>query len=237
MIDVERLAEGASALGLSLSPRQLEQFDAYASLLAEWNEKMNLTRVPPEEFVPLHFLDSLTVLSAVPVGPGNRLIDVGTGAGFPGVPLKIAIPGLEVTLLDATRKRLDFLSAVIEELGLEDIRVLHARAEDAGKGKHRGAYTLVTARAVARLGQLAEWLLPFARVGGKVVSMKSATVDDELAEAMPVIESLGGRLDAAKRVRVPTTEIDRTLVVIGKSAEARPTNPRRPTRPPKRRRE
>ena len=181
---VENLARGAADLGLSLTGDQIDRFVRYADLLAEWNRRMNLTRIPPEEVVPLHFLDSLAVCRAIDLHGVKRLMDVGTGAGFPGVPLKIAFPHLSLTLLDATRKRLDFLEAVVSELSLESVVTVHARAEDAARlPAHREAYDAVTGRAVARLNVLAELLLPFARPGGAVIALKSAASPAEVAEA------------------------------------------------------
>jgi 16S rRNA (guanine527-N7)-methyltransferase len=186
-------------------------------MLEEWNRVMNLTRVPPDEIVPLHFLDSLTVATMVDLSGSLRLIDVGTGAGFPGLALKIAFPSLDATLLDSTRKRLDFLDAVIADLSLTGVRTAHARAEAAGRDpKYRERFDLATARAVSRLNTLSELLLPLVRVGGQAVAMKSAAVDEEAAEAANAVKMLGGSAPRVVAVTLPGTEIERKLVVIDK---------------------
>jgi 16S rRNA (guanine527-N7)-methyltransferase len=221
------LRAGAQALGLVLSPEQIHQFKRYSDLLGEWNKVMNLTRIPPDEFVPLHFLDSLTVGATIDLSRPARLIDVGTGAGFPGLALKIAYPMLDVTLLDSTRKRLNFLDAVVAELGLTSVRTLHSRAEQAGRdSRHRERYDIAAARAVSRLNALAELMLPLIRVGGTVVAMKSAAVDDELEEGSAAAKDVGGTIPRVTAVTIPGTEIERSLVVIQKSGHTPAKYPR-----------
>lgn len=227
------LLQGAAALGLTLNRRQIEQFSRYATLLEEWNARLNLTRIPPEQVVPLHFLDSLAVVEAFRpsgvqgFGSLSTLIDIGTGAGFPGLPLKIAFPALAVTLLDSTRKRLNFLDVVIQELELTDVRTLHARAEEAGRAApHREAYDCAVARAVARLNILVEWLLPFVRVGGRALALKSADVEAEVAEAEPGVKRLGGVVEQVVPVRLPGVDIERRIVVLRKIRRTPPRYPR-----------
>jgi 16S rRNA (guanine527-N7)-methyltransferase len=221
-----QLKAGVADLGLNLDDTQLGQFVRYGQLLEEWNARMNLTRVPSEEVVPLHFLDSLLVCRAVDLQPGDRLIDVGSGAGFPGLPLKIAFPSISVTLLDSTRKRLAFLEAVIQDLGLTAANTLHSRAEDAGRDpRHRDHYDVVTARAVARLGKLAEWLLPFVKPGGAAVALKSAGADEEIDETVGALVKLGSKLESVVALRIPQTDIERKLVVLRKE---KPTPARYP---------
>jgi 16S rRNA (guanine527-N7)-methyltransferase len=222
----EQLKSGARELGLDLSETLVRQFARYAELLEEWNARMNLTRVPPEEVVPLHFLDSLLVCQAIDLSVPARLIDVGSGAGFPGLPLKLVYPSLNVTLLDSTRKRLTFLDTVIGELGLSGVKTLHARAEEAGRdSNHRDRYDVVTARAVARLNTLAEWLLPLVRPGGVAVALKSVGADEEIEQAGTAIAKLGGRLEKVTTARIPDTDIERKIVVLRKD---KPTPPRYP---------
>lgn len=224
---LEHLITGARELGVMLTEGQGAQFSRYASLLAEWNEKINLTRVPHAEIVPLHFLDSLTVASVVNLQRGSELIDVGTGAGFPGVPLKIAFPNLSVTLMDSTRKKLDFLRVVIDDLGLKGIDVMHLRAEDAGHdAKLRGHFTHATARAVAQASVLFELMLPLVKVGGEVVLLKSAQIDDELEASRGALSLLGGRLEKVQDITIPGTEIPRTIVVASKIKETNEKYPR-----------
>lgn len=180
----EVLRDGAAQVGVPLPEERIDACRRYASLMLATNEHTNLTRiVAPAEVAVKHFVDSLTVLLAVPdLAEGARIADVGTGAGFPGLALKIARPDLRVTLLDSLGKRLTFLGEVVAELGLKDVALVHARAEDAGRAPaHRDAYDLVTARAVAALPTLLEWCGPLVRVGGRFVAMKSAAADEELA--------------------------------------------------------
>jgi len=222
-----QLVEGAAGLGLTLTDRQIEQFVRYAALLEEWNARMNLTRIPPDQVVPLHFLDSLALCRAVDLRAGGRLIDVGTGAGFPGVPLKIAFPALSLTLLDSTRKRLVFLDTVLRQLDLPGAITLHARAEEAGRAApHREAYDYAAARAVARLNVLAEWLLPLIRVGGAALALKSADVQKEIAEAEGAVTRLGGVVEKIVSVVLPGVGIERKIVVLRKTRRTPPRYPR-----------
>jgi 16S rRNA (guanine527-N7)-methyltransferase len=222
-----KIQHGAAALNLALTDWQVRQFARYAALLEEWNARMNLTRIPPHEVVPLHFLDSLLVTQAVDVGAASHLLDVGSGAGFPGLPLKIAFPSLSLTLLDSTRKKLDFLKAVVADLALDRVAFVHARAEEAGRmAARREVYDLVTARAVAKMNILAEWLLPFVRKGGRAVTLKSAGAEAEIAEAAKAIRALGGVMERVVEAVIPGTDIVRKLVVIRKERPAPQVYPR-----------
>ncbi len=223
------LQAGSDQFGISLSARRIDQFSLFAELLADWNQRMNLTRVAAEDTVPLHFLDSLAVLAAVSVPAGARVIDVGTGAGFPGIPLKIARPDLAVTLLDSTRKRLRFLEEVIKELKLTGIEILHSRAEDAGRStEHRERFDVATARAVAKTSLLAEWLLPFVKPGGFAVLLKSADIQTEIDESSDAIRKLGGKTERVAILKLPETEIERSIVVVAKVGRTPSNYPRSP---------
>ena len=227
----DRLIRGAALLGVTLTAEQAGQLARYAELLEEWNERLNLTRVPPEDYVTLHFLDSLAV-AHVFVDPKSKIqnpkcLDVGTGAGFPGIPIKIAFPELDATLLDSTSKKLAFLDAVIADLGLTGIRTLHARAEEAGRDPaHREHYHIVTARAVSPMNVLAEWMLPLVCVSGTAVAMKSAGADHEISAAEGAILKLGGRIERTEHAAIPGTDIERLLVVIRKEKRTPPQYPR-----------
>ena len=224
--DCERLQAGARILGVELSEKMISQFNRYAQMLEDWNSRMNLTSVPAQEVVPLHFLDSLTALNEE-MSSGGRLVDVGTGAGLPGLPLKLVHPALEVTLMDSTRKRLDFLQAVIDELELEGIHVCHMRAEDAGKDPvHRQRYRFVTARAVSRMNVLVEWLLPLLKVGGEMIALKSAGAEEEIKGASKAIYILGGEPPRITPILVPGTDIERKVVRIRKIVSTPPAYPR-----------
>lgn len=215
----EIVRRGANdAWHLGLSDGQLAQFARYADLLMEWNaHRLNLTRiVTPQGIAVKHFLDSLAVLHAVDVPPGAQVIDVGTGAGLPGLALKIARPDLAVTLLDSTAKKLAFCQAVCDALGLANVQIVHARAEAAAKqAAWAGQFDVAVARAVAPLDVLLPWLTPFVRTGGRVVALKSAHVDDELPAARPVARRLGIALSPPVRVLLPEAEepTERRIVV------------------------
>ena len=209
MIDRDRLRVWAADNGLCVGERQAERLDRYAELLVEWNRKMNLTAITdPEGILVKHLMDSLTVLRSLPASTGGplHLIDVGTGAGFPGIPLAVLREDLSLTLLDSLNKRLVFLQAVCGELGLKARRV-HARAEEAGRQKeHRERYDAATARAVASLPALCEYCLPLVKPGGVFLAMKGPEGEREAAEAAGAINALGGRLTGTDSWRLPPVE-------------------------------
>lgn len=230
------LFDGARRLGLTLKTEHLAAFQVYYEELIAWNEKVNLTRITDYEEVQIkHFLDSLTCLLVLPDLPSATIIDVGTGAGFPGLPLKILRPKMRLTLLESTGKKTDFLRHLVHRLGLEGVEVVWGRAEEVGRDpEHRQRYDVVLARALAELPVLVEYALPFCRVGGVFVAQKGAEVEREVERAGRALEILGGELREIKAVRLPTLDEPRHLVVIEKIALTPQKYPRRPGVPSKR---
>lgn len=217
-LPLDTLRAGAAELGIDLTDAQLAQFDDFAALLVETNNYLNLTRITqPEDIVASHYLDSLTCLAALEVKQYARVIDVGSGAGFPGIPIEIARPDLNVTLLEATRKKVDFMTEAIERLGLQNAVAMTARAEEIGLDpQHRERYDVVYARALSELRVLAELCLPLVREGGHLVAQKSRDIDEELAAAKPIIGQLGGRVEDIRQLQIPGTDITRQLILISK---------------------
>ena len=223
-------------LGLDLPAETQRSFSLYADELLSWNEKFNLTAITaPEEIEMRHFLDSLAVIRAVTFKPGMRVIDVGTGAGFPGLPLKLAFPGIELTLLEATAKKTAFLEHIVERLKLGSVKVLNARAEDAGQDpSHRERYDVALARAVAQMPALAEYMLPLCKVGGKCVALKGESAVNEARQAEKALDLLGGRVEKVIPVELPQVAETHHLVLIHKRAATPPNYPRRAGMPTKR---
>lgn len=224
--------EAAALLGIELTADHEAQFEVYTQALMEWNAHTNLTAITaPDDVRVRHFLDSLSVIKAVPMQPGLRLIDVGTGAGFPGLPLKIAYPDIHVALVDATGKKVAFLKHVIELLGLR-VEPIHARAEEVGHAPgHRASYDVVVARAVARLPSLLEYLLPLAKIGGVCVAMKGRTAHEEAADSKKALQRFGGTLREIIPVQLPGVEETHQLVVVEKTAHTPLAFPRKPGTP------
>ena len=235
---MEVLNEGSARLGIDLDGGQVERFRSYYEELISWNETVNLTAVTGwEEVQERHFLDSMAVASVFPASVldgSDRLLDVGSGAGFPGLPLKIAYPRIDVTLLEATGKKAAFLRHVVEKLRLEGVEVVTGRAEEeAHRPEMRERFGAVVSRAVARLDVLAEFCLPFCVVGGVMVAQKGSQVEEELDRARNAIETLGGRVDERGMLVRPPVGIG-TLVTIEKDHVTPPSYPRRPGIPSKR---
>ena len=236
-IQADLLATGAKALGIRLSETQTSRFVRYYDELARWNERVNLTSITEWEAVQSrHFLDSLSAALALSLQmlQSSSFIDVGSGGGFPGLPLKLAFPGMRGTLLEATAKKTAFLAHLSEILELEDISVRTGRAETlAHEAEMREAFDMALARAVAEVATLAELTLPFVRVGGIVVMHKKADIADELEQAQGAIETLGGRLREVLPVTLPGLD-ERALVVLEKQHPTPERYPRRPGMPAKR---
>lgn len=229
------LREGAREMGFELEEEHVESFFRYKELLLAWNEKMNLTAIVDEQQVAVkHFLDSLALLGKIDLKQQKRLIDVGAGAGFPGIPLKVYCPGINVVLLDSLKKRVGFLAAVINQLGLTGIEALHGRAEEKGRDKNfREDFDLVVARAVAGLAVLAELCLPFVKPGGLFVAYKGPEVKEEIDAAGKALEILGGTVEQIHKVKLPFSGGDRSLVVVRKNHPTPGTYPRKPGMPEK----
>lgn len=222
-------------LGISLTEQQSEQLYEYYRLLVEWNSFMNLTGITEfSEVVQKHFVDSLSIVKVKNMNDVDNLIDVGTGAGFPGLPLKIVFPHLKVTLLDSLNKRIDFLNAVIEKTGLTGIETIHGRAEDFAKpGLKREIYDLCVSRAVANLATLSEYCLPYVRIGGEFIPYKSGEVADELQDAKSAVFLLGGKVESCENFDLPGSDIHRSLVRIKKVGGCPKKYPRKAGMPSK----
>ncbi|MBE6014770.1 MAG: 16S rRNA (guanine(527)-N(7))-methyltransferase RsmG [Lachnospiraceae bacterium] len=222
-------------LGISITDKQLQQFIDYYELLVDWNSRMNLTSITEYgEVIKKHFVDSVSLISFYDFSKVESIIDVGTGAGFPGIPLKIMLPDISVLLLDSLNKRVNFLNHVIENISLENINAIHSRAEDAGLDPtYRERYDLCVSRAVANLSTLSEYCLPFVKVGGNFVSYKSADIKDELDSASKALSVLGGNLDKVEEFTIPGTDISRSFVFVNKCKKTGSKYPRKGALPKK----
>ena len=219
----EQLAQGLAALGLPTGG--IPHLERYAQMLVETNKVMNLTAITePDQIAALHFLDSAALLHFCEL-KGKQVADIGTGAGFPGLPLKILEPSLSLTLLDSLRKRVDFLQSVVEELGLEEVQCIHGRAEEFAR-EHREQYDFVTSRAVASLPMLTELTLPLVKVGGYFVAMKSTDSEGELKQSLQAIRLLGGQVERQEDYEIPGTEVTHRLIFVKKISETNKKYPR-----------
>ena len=212
------LIQGINELNLEITQNQTNQFIRYYEMLVETNKVMNLTAITEmDEVMVKHFIDSLLVVKSVDLSKVHTLIDVGTGAGFPGIPIKIMYPHIEITLLDSLNKRLKFLNSVIEQLKLTDINTIHGRAEDiAHNSFYREKFDLCVSRAVANLLTLSEYCIPFVKVGGSFISYKSAVSDEEIEKSKKAISILGGKIIENKKVALPCSDVERVFVNIQK---------------------
>lgn len=232
---MERLREKAAAFGIKLSDHQLDQFETYYEMLVEKNKVMNLTAITEKnEVIDKHFADSLALIKSGVSLTGQKILDIGTGAGFPGIPLKIAFPELEIVLLDSLNKRIKFLNEVIEALGLEKITAIHGRAEDFAKQKeYREQFDYVVSRAVANLTVLSEYCLPYVKVGGCFIPYKSGEIDEELNNSKKAVRILGGKIEEVVKFQLPDTDIGRSFVKIKKNKNTAKKYPRKAGLPAK----
>lgn len=232
---MEQLRKKAEILGISLTEQQCLQFQKYYEYLIEKNKVMNLTGITEkEEVIDKHFIDSLGLAAKMDLTKPLTVLDLGTGAGFPGIPLKIAFPNLTITLLDSLNKRIKFLDEVIDLLGLTGIETIHGRAEDYAKpGKLREQFDLCVSRAVANLSSLSEYCIPYVKKGGYFIPYKSGNIDEELKKAGHAIGMLGGKVESVEEFQIPGTDIERTFVKIKKRKATPKRFPRKAGMPSK----
>ncbi|OUO39603.1 16S rRNA (guanine(527)-N(7))-methyltransferase RsmG [Megamonas hypermegale] len=226
---VDELKVAATEYGLNLTEDQISAFNKYYELLYEWNKKINLTAITePKDVAIKHMVDSLSCFKADLFKENTSLIDVGTGAGFPGLPLKIFYPSLKLTLLDSLNKRVKFLQLVVDELGLKDVEVIHARSEEAARNKkYREKFDLATARAVARLPIICEYCLPFVKDGGTFIALKGRQYEEEATQAQKAIKVLGGEIADIMPVKLPEIDDKRAVIYIKKIKSTPKTYPRK----------
>src|SRR5690625_239879 len=215
--------------GITLNKTQLEQFDNYYRLLIEWNEKVNLTRITLEEDVYLkHFYDSISAAFYYDFSQSITLCDIGAGAGFPSIPLKICFPHVKVTIVDSLKKRINFLAKLIATLKLENVQVIHSRAEDIGQNiKYRESYDLVNARAVVRMSVHSEYCLPLCKVGGSLIALKGSNSNEELSDAKRAIKELGGEVVENNTFQLPVEKSERSIIIIKKIKKTKKMYPRK----------
>ncbi|MFP3155613.1 16S rRNA (guanine(527)-N(7))-methyltransferase RsmG [Lachnospiraceae bacterium ZAX-1] len=227
--DLTKLENGLNEIKIKLSDNQINKLLKYYDLLIEQNKVMNLTTITEfEEVVEKHFLDSLSIFKVVDLNNPFSIIDIGTGAGFPGIPLKIAFPNLTILLADSVNKKIKFLDHVIMELNLDNIDTIHARAEEMAKKKEfREKFDICVSRAVANLSSLSEYCLPFVKYGGMFISYKSGEIEEELSQAKSAVFLLGGKLKVVEKFKLAGTEISRSLVIINKDKKTPREYPRK----------
>lgn len=232
---IKTLEDGFKQLNIPYSSETENKFIKYRDLLKEWNQKINITSIEDDEEIYVkHFLDSVLLLEAENLNESKRIIDVGTGGGFPGYPLKIANDSYKVTLLDSLRKRIDFLAEVAKELKLENVELIHGRAEDFGQNKdYRENFDICVSRAVAPLNVLCEYCLPFVKVGGYFAAYKSENISPEISSSENAIKKLGGKVGEIREVNLPGTDIVRKIVIIEKCEPTNTKYPRKAGKPSK----
>ena len=219
--------EELEKINLKIEKEEVKKFYEYMKMLIEWNKKINLTAINDEkEIIIKHFIDSLTISKYIE--NAERMVDVGTGAGFPGIPIKIINKDLEVVMVDSLNKRINFLNEVIEKLELKNIKAIHARAEDLGKDKkYREKFDVVTSRAVANMTVLVEYLLPLTKKEGKCICMKGSEIEDELENAKYAIKLLGGKVDKVEKIEISDEHMGRNIILINKQENTPNQYPRK----------
>lgn len=229
----KKIKDFSKEIGVQLKEKQIDQFYTYMELLLEWNEKINLTAITePEEIIQKHFIDSITISKYIE--DNKKMIDVGTGAGFPGIPLKIIREDIDILLLDSLNKRIHFLDEVIEKLKLSHIQTIHARVEEFGKNKnYRESFDIATSRAVANMSTLSEYLIPLVKVGGICIGMKGADVEEEVQQSKKAISILGGEFEKIEKFTLPKSDIGRSIILITKVKNTPSKYPRKPGTPGK----
>ncbi len=229
----EKILHAFKSIDIKLNENEVQSFKKYMDLLLEWNTKINLTAITEEDEIILkHFLDSCTIMKYIK--SEDKIIDIGTGAGFPGIPLKIINPDIHITLMDSLNKRINFLNDVIDKLSLKNIDAVHSRAEDLARNeKFREKYDIAVSRAVANLSTLSEYMLPFVKIGGKCICMKGPNIDGEVENAKGAISKLGGRIKSIDNFKLGNTENERNIIVIEKIAHTNPKFPRKAGLPSK----
>ena len=232
---MNKFEKALEKLNIQLNKKQMYQFMTYYEMMVETNKVMNLTAITDyDEVVDKHFVDSLSLIQAVDLNQPLKVIDVGTGAGFPGIPLKIAFPQLKIVLLDSLNKRINFLNRVIEALELTDIETIHGRAEDFGRNpEYRERFDLCVSRAVANLSTLSEYCLPFIQVGGYFIPYKSGTIQEELEASRRAVTLLGGNIAECLSYNLADTDMERSLVIIEKVKPTKKAYPRKAGKPTK----
>lgn len=233
--NLEKFKNGLQQLHIELSEKQMEQFLQYYEMLVEKNKVMNLTAITEfDEVVEKHFLDSVSLTQQLDLHQPLKVLDLGTGAGFPGIPLKIVFPELEITLMDSLNKRVLFLQDVISSLQLQNIEAVHGRAEEAARNKkYRESFDLCVSRAVANISTLSEYCLPFVKIGGSFISYKSSTIEDELEDGKKGIAILGGKVKDVYKFTLPDSELQRSFVIIEKEKKTPKAYPRKAGTPSK----
>lgn len=233
--NLEKFKNGLQQLHIALSEKQMEQFLQYYELLVEKNKVMNLTAITEfDEVVKKHFLDSVSLTKQMDLHQPLKVLDLGTGAGFPGIPLKIVFPELEITLMDSLNKRVLFLQDVISSLQLQNIEAVHGRAEEAARNKkYRESFDLCVSRAVANISTLSEYCLPFVKIGGSFISYKSSTIEDELKDGKKGIAILGGKVKDVYKFTLPDSKLQRSFVIIEKEKKTPKAYPRKAGTPSK----
>lgn len=229
----KKLEEKLKLIDINISETEIENFKIYMELLLEWNEKINLTAITNEDDMILkHFIDSLTIKKYM--SENEKIIDIGTGAGFPGIPLAIMNKNNEITLMDSLNKRIVFLNDVIDKLKLTNVKAIHSRAEELARNKtYREKYDVAVSRAVANLSTLVEYMLPFVSVGGKCICMKGPNIEEELKNAKNAIKELGGEIIKIENFKLPESDNERNIVIIKKIKETSSKYPRKSGTPSK----